>query len=42
MIFKSMQNFFILYYNIDYASGVVLFEQGSGGTGTGIVATRLA
>ena len=31
-----------LYYNIDYASGVVLFEQGSGGTGTGIVATRLA
>ena len=33
---------FVLFYNIDYASGGVIFEQGSGGVGTGITATRLA
>jgi hypothetical protein len=38
----DVETTFVLYYNIDYASGVVLFEQGSGGVGTGIVATRLA
>lgn len=33
---------FVLFYNIDYSSGGVSFQQGSGGVATGIVATRLA
>ena len=33
---------YVLFYNSDYTSGGVSFQQGAGGVGTGITATRLA
>lgn len=38
----SVDTDFVLFYNSDYASGGITFNQGSGGVGTGIIATRLA
>ena len=38
----SVDTDFVLFYNSDYSSGGITFNQGSGGVGTGIIATRLA